>query len=167
LQKWLLEAVASVAESAHAARSAKLSAVVIRMSKNLLPTSKESWANIMNESSEKKRKVRHATRRARGEVSKTASPVKHGDTKMVRNVLKIYSTRPVTGMNGRTTRGQWVTAVDPEGDYGGPYASVNELLNDPKFRSNMNNIYGKRNAPSSRSRSRSRSGSRSGSRGRR
>lgn len=155
------------AESAHAAQSAKLSAVVIRMSKNLLPTSKESWANIMNESSEKKRKVRHATRRARGEASKTASPVEHGATKMVGNVLKIYSTRPVAGMNGRVIRGQWVTAVDPEGDYGGPYTSVNELLNDPKFRSNMNNIYGKRNAPKSRSRSRSRSGSRSGTRGRR
>jgi hypothetical protein len=138
------------------------------MSKNLFSTIKESWANIMNESSEKKRKVRHATRRARGEASKTASPVKHGDTKMVGNILKIYSTRAIAGMNGRTTRGQWVTAVDPEGEYGGPYASANELLENPKFRSDMNNIYGRSaSARRGRSRSRGRSGSRSQNRSRR
>jgi hypothetical protein len=123
----------------------------------------------MNESSEKKRRVRHATRRARGERSATASPAASGDTKMVGNILKIYTKRPVIGMNGRTTRGQWLTAVDPEGDYGGPYASVNELLENPKFRSDMNNIYGRNPSPPRRRRSpsRRRSQSRSGNRSRR
>jgi len=120
-----------------------------------------SWANIMNESSEKKRRVRHATRRARGERSATASPAASGDTKMVGNILKIYTKRPVIGMNGRTTRGQWLTAVDPHGDYGGPYASVNELLENPKFRSNMNDIYGRPPSPARRGRSASRSQNRS------
>ena len=150
-------------------RSAKLSVAVVRMSKNLGPANTRSWANIMNESSEKKRKVRHATRRARGERSATASPAKSGDTKMVGNILKIYTKRPVIGMNGRTLRGHWLTAVDPHGDYGGPYASANELLENPKFRSDMNNIYGKRASPPRRGRSHSRrrSASRSENRSRR
>ena len=100
----------------------------------------QSWANIMNESSEKKRKNRHATRRARGEASRTASPVRSGDTKKVGNVLKIYTTKPTILANGKTVRGHWVTAVDPHGNYGGPYANARQMLNNPKFKSDEKNL---------------------------
>jgi len=110
------------------------------MGKNLGPANTTSWANMMNESSERKRKNRHATRRARGEGSRTASPVRSGDTKKVGNVLKIYTTKPIILASGKTVRGHWVTAVDPHGNYGGPYANAREMLNNPKFKSNERNL---------------------------
>ncbi len=130
------------------------------MSKDLGPVNKRNWADIMNESSQRRRNIRHATRRARGENSGTAVS---GETKRVGNILKMYTKRPLALVNGRTVRGHWVTAVDPEGNYGGPYATMNDLRRNPRYRSNMNNIFGRKRAPS-RARSRGRSASRSGRR---
>jgi hypothetical protein len=107
-----------------------------------------SWANIANNNSQKERAARHATRRARGErsrtptaaslraarhasrrargeASKTPSPVRSGNTRGQGENTKIYS------------RGRWVKAVDPEGDYGGPYATMAELLRDHRYISDM------------------------------
>ena len=39
-------------------------------------------------------------------------------------------------------RGEWVKAYDPMGNYGGPYARIQNLHADPRFESNMANIYG-------------------------
>jgi hypothetical protein len=109
----------------------------------------KSWANMANESSERKRKVRHATRRARGEASRTPTPKKRyvapkpaspasGNTRGTGDKMMIYTKKPVILANGRQLRGHWTRAVDPEGDYGGPYANMRNLLANPRYRSNMN-----------------------------
>jgi hypothetical protein len=124
-------------------------------------SSKMNWANEMNKNSAKKRATRRAARRAAGLASRSASPVRSGDTKKVGNITKIYTTQPTTLANGKTVHGHWVTAVDPEGDYGGPYANVEDLLRNPRFRSNAADLEKiKRNYVTRKGRSRSRSGSR-------
>ena len=37
---------------------------------------------------------------------------------------------------------RWVLAIDPEGDYGGPYWDMCELFKDTRYRSDMMDIYG-------------------------
>ena len=108
-----------------------------------------SWANIANNNSKEKRKARHATRRAKGEASRTPSPVKRyvapkpapaptsGNTRGTGDKMMIYTKKPVILANGRQVRGHWTRAVDPEGDYGGPYANMRNLLENPRYRADM------------------------------
>ena len=107
---------------------------------NIFSKNTKSWANIMNESSEKRRKTRHVKRRALGQASRTRSPTRSGDTKMVGKHLMIYTTEPVVIASGKTVHGHWVKATDPEGDYEGPYANARKLINNPRYKSDMANI---------------------------
>jgi hypothetical protein len=96
---------------------------------------------MANESSERRRKNRHATRRAKGEASRTPSPVKppkSGNTRGSGDKMMIYTKKELVLANGRRVRGHWTRAVDPEGDYGGPYSNMRNLLANPRYRSNMN-----------------------------
>ena len=100
----------------------------------------KSWANVVNESSERRRKIRHATRRTRGSGSKTPSPAKSpksGNLRGQGEQMMIYTKKPVILANGRRVKGHWTRAVDPEGDYGGPYANIRDLLKNPRYRSDM------------------------------
>ena len=100
----------------------------------------KSWANIMNESSQRRRSTRHAKRRELGQASGTPSPANSGDTKKVGDKLMIYTKKPVVLANGKTVRGHWVRASDPNGNYGGPYANMRNLLSNPKYKSDEANI---------------------------
>lgn len=74
--------------------------------------------------------------------------------------MMIYTRKLVHAVNGKTYRGKWVRALDPEGKYGGPYANGIDLHRNPKFRREFGE---RRGRSGSRSTRRSRSGSRSGS----
>jgi hypothetical protein len=127
------------------------------MSKNLFTDVFKSWANIMNENSANKRKTRR---------NRSANRNKEGDTKGEGKNMMIYTKKPITNIRGVTKRGSWVKAVDPEGDYGGPYANLRQLLNNSKYKSDQANIekskaayteYKKTRRSASRSSSRSKS----------
>jgi hypothetical protein len=51
--------------------------------------------------------------------------------------MMIYTKKPVILANGTRVKGHWTRAVDPEGDYGGPYANMRNLLENPRYRANM------------------------------
>ena len=85
--------------------------------KNVFTKNTKSWANIANENSQKKR----ATRRARGSRSRSASPARSGDTRGRGNNMEIYAGK------------RWVKAIDPEGDYGGPYSSIKNLQKNARY----------------------------------
>lgn len=107
--------------------------------KNVFPKNLRSWANIMNENSAKLGKTRRAKRSASRNSGTPKSP-RSGDTKGSGNNMMIYTTRPIILGTGETVRGHWTRAVDPEGDYGGPYADVLDLVRNPRYKSDMNNI---------------------------
>jgi hypothetical protein len=117
----------------------------------------ESWANIMNQSSERKRASRHATRRAAGNKSATPSPTISGETKKVGDILMIYTKQPIILASGKRVVGHWTRAIDPNGDYGGPYADARQLLNNPRFKSDEANLNKNRRKFTRRGRSASRS----------
>jgi hypothetical protein len=48
----------------------------------------------------------------------------------------IYTMKPIRELNGKVTRGAWVPAIDPEGDYGGPYSNWANLWKNPKYKRN-------------------------------
>jgi hypothetical protein len=103
----------------------------------------KSWANAANESSQRKRKNRHATRRARGSSSRTPSPVqspKSGNVRGQGEQMMIYTKKPIILASGHRVKGHWTRAVDPEGDYGGPYANMRNLLKNPRYRADMDEI---------------------------
>jgi hypothetical protein len=76
-----------------------------------------SWANIANENSQKKR----ATRRARGEPSRSPRSPVTGNTRGNGNSMEIYAKK------------RWVKAHDPMGDYGGPYANIKNLQKNTRY----------------------------------
>ena len=80
--------------------------------------------------------------------------------------MEIFTMEPVIRANGTVIRGTWVKAIDPYGDYGGPYHDLRQLLDNRRFRDDMQDIYGALERGRSRSRSR-RSRSRGRSRSRR
>lgn len=93
----------------------------------------------MNENSAKLGKTRRA-KRSPSRNSRTPKSPRSGDTKGTGDNMMIYTTRPIVLGTGQTVRGHWTRAVDPEGDYGGPYADVLDLIRNSRYKSDMNNI---------------------------
>lgn len=80
--------------------------------------------------------------------------------------MMIFTTDPIILANGTRVRGHWVKAIDPYGDYGGPYSDLMQLWGNPRWEADMANIRRDRErAAAGTRRSRSKSRSRSRSRG--
>jgi hypothetical protein len=104
-----------------------------------------SWANVANENSLKRKSRGHSRGSSPAKTRKSKSKNKNkepeeGETKGHGALMKIYTRKPLVVGPGPPVRGMWVKAVDPEGDYGGPFANVAKLLDNPRYRSNMRNI---------------------------
>ena len=111
----------------------------------------KSWANEAEENSRKRRAARgrsHSRRsrsrsRSRSRRSRSHSRSKEpeeGATKGTGVHMMIYTRKPIRVGPGPPVRGMWLKAFDPEGDYNGPYSNVANLLDHPRYRSNMKNI---------------------------
>jgi hypothetical protein len=135
-----------------------------------------SWANAANENNAAAGVTRRSpsqNRRASGPAvaryvppsrrNRGAAP-KNGDTRGEGAEMMIFTTDPIILANGTRVRGHWVKAIDPHGDYGGPYSDLMQLFGNPRWEADMANIRRDREraaAPTRRSRSKSRSRSRS------
>lgn len=118
-----------------------------------------SWANIVEKNSAEKR----GTYKRRGPVKMT--PPRSGNLKKNytgRNL--IYTRKPIRELNGTVVRGTWVPAINVEGDYGGPYNDVMDLLQNPRYQADMKEFEQLQEEQTMKARRRGRSRSRSRSR---
>jgi len=98
----------------------------------------KSWANAVNENSGTRVAPRYVPPGAR--QTRRERSAHSGNIRGVGHNMLIYTKKAVVLANGRRVHGHWVKAVDPEGEYGGPYKNVRNLLRNPKFISNSRNI---------------------------
>ena len=118
-----------------------------------------SWANIVEKNSAEKR----GTYKRRGPVKMT--PPRSGNVKKNytgRNL--IYTRKPIRELNGTVVRGTWVPAINVEGDYGGPYNDLMDLLRNPRYQADMKEFKELQEEGAMKARRRGRSRSRSRSR---
>jgi hypothetical protein len=91
-----------------------------------------SWANARNLNVPKNQNLTK---------NKKISPLpEEGNIREKNGKTEIYTKQKLILANGRTVYGHWVTAADPQGYYGGPFVNSQNLLKDPRFKSNMENI---------------------------
>lgn len=146
-----------------------------------------SWADLVNAESAERRAARRAAGRSRSRSRSRSAAPSSGNLRTDPRTgrVMIYTTQPAILASGERVRGHWFPAIDPEGDYGGPYHDFRQLLSDSRYRADMADIAKDQAAYSewraaqrgeapagaagrarSRSRGRGRSRSRSGSGGR-
>lgn len=132
-----------------------------------------SWANVVD-AEEAARPAGRSRSRSR---SRSAAPSSGNTRTNARGRMMIYTEKPALLASGQRVRGHWFPAVDPEGDYGGPYANLRQLMNNSRWRSDMADLAkdqaaysewraAQRAGPAARARSRSRSTRRNRSRSR-
>jgi len=110
-------------------------------SKLLLPfPNTMAWANAVNLNVSKKSNQLNQSK------NKKSSLPEEGNIREKNGKTEIYTKQKLILANGRTVYGHWVTAADPEGYYGGPFVNSQNLLKDPRFKSNMENIAKNREA---------------------
>jgi len=90
-----------------------------------------SWANAKNLNVPKNQ---NQTR------NKKVPLPEEGNIREKNGKTEIYTKKKVILANGRTVYGHWLTAVDPKGNYGGPYLNFENLISNPRYKSNMENI---------------------------
>ena len=73
--------------------------------------------------------------------NKKISPLpEEGDIREKNGKTEIYTKKKLQLSNGKIVYGHWVKAVDPQGNYGGPFLNYGNLLKNPRYKSNMENI---------------------------
>lgn len=104
------------------------------MSKRLYyPPDGESWANIVEKDDESRGRDRgrSLTRSRSGSRSRSLSrKPERGNMKMNNGHMMIYS-----------RKGKWVPAINEYSNYGGPYSNIEDLERNPRYISDMANIY--------------------------
>jgi hypothetical protein len=129
------------------------------------------WANVVEANSAERLPNASAKAAYVPPHKRNQQEPEEGETRGEGNAMMIYTRGKVIQANGKVVYGKWVRAVDPYGDYGGPYHDLQQLLDNPLYRSNaaniLRNMQGSRDyRKNSRNRGRSRRSSSRSSRGR-
>jgi len=108
-------------------------------SKLTLPFSNAmSWADAAN---------LNASKKSNPTKNKKVSPLpEEGNIREKNGIIEIYTKQKLILANGKPVYGHWVKAIDPKGNYGGPYLNFENLTSNPRYKSNMENIAKNREA---------------------
>ncbi len=91
-------------------------------------------------------RTRHAKATSRSRSRSRSHSPHEGNVRGSGSNMMIYTEKPIILPSGQEVRGRWVKAIDPKGDFGGPYSNYMNLLHNPSYISKMENIHSTRRA---------------------